>query len=78
MVLQARFRVYGHVAPFQPADDAEPFDMAHVYAGGQVVYTSDQHFGAGSNLILPGRGAGDVCLRNHGLSDKSRGRQGYG
>ena len=30
--------------------------MTHVYAGGRVVFTSDQHFGAGSNLILPGRG----------------------
>ncbi|KAF8550900.1 Allantoicase [Imleria badia] len=52
----ARFRVYGHVAPVQPADDAVPFDLAHVFAGGRVVYTSDQHFGVGSNLILPGRG----------------------
>lgn len=30
--------------------------MAHVYAGGKVVFTSDQHYGVGSNLILPGRG----------------------
>ena len=30
--------------------------MAHVFAGGRVVFTSDQHFGVGSNLILPGRG----------------------
>ncbi|KAH0827389.1 galactose-binding domain-like protein [Lanmaoa asiatica] len=52
----ARFRVYGHVAPVQPADDTVPFDLAHVFAGGRVVYTSDQHFGVGSNLILPGRG----------------------
>ncbi|KAG1715751.1 hypothetical protein ID866_1419 [Astraeus odoratus] len=52
----ARFRVYGNVAPVQPADDFEPFDLAHVFAGGRVVFTSDQHFGVGSNLILPGRG----------------------
>jgi len=52
----ARFRVYGQVAPVQPADDLMPFDLAHVFAGGRVVYTSDQHFGVGSNLILPGRG----------------------
>ncbi|KIK80872.1 hypothetical protein PAXRUDRAFT_214916 [Paxillus rubicundulus Ve08.2h10] len=52
----ARFRVYGHVAPIQPADDTEAFDLAHVFAGGRVVFTSDQHFGVGSNLILPGRG----------------------
>jgi len=32
------------------------FDLAHVYAGGRVVFTSDQHFGVGANLILPGRG----------------------
>ncbi|KAG6378302.1 galactose-binding domain-like protein [Boletus reticuloceps] len=52
----ARFRVYGHVAPVQPDEDSVSFDMAHVFAGGRVVYTSDQHFGVGSNLTLPGRG----------------------
>ncbi|KAL4080245.1 galactose-binding domain-like protein [Scleroderma yunnanense] len=52
----ARFRVYGHVSPVQPADDCESFDLAHVFAGGRVVFTSDQHYGVGSNLILPGRG----------------------
>ncbi|KAE9411273.1 allantoicase [Gymnopus androsaceus JB14] len=44
----ARFRVYGHVKPL--------FDLAHVFAGGRVEFVSDQHFGVGSNLILPGRG----------------------
>lgn len=53
--VQARFRVYGHVAPVFP-EGAELFDLAHVFAGGQVLFTSDQHFGVGSNLILPGRG----------------------
>ncbi|KAF9222767.1 Allantoicase [Gyrodon lividus] len=52
----ARFRVYGHVAPVQPTDDSEAFDLAHVFAGGCVVLTSNQHYGVGSNLILPGRG----------------------
>lgn len=52
----ARFRVYGHIFPVQPADDTESFDLAHVFAGGRVVFTSDQHYGVGSNLILPGRG----------------------
>ncbi|KAL0956407.1 hypothetical protein HGRIS_002554 [Hohenbuehelia grisea] len=52
----ARFRVYGHVAPVFPQDPSVPFDLAHVFAGGCVVYTSDQHFGVGSNIILPGRG----------------------
>ncbi|KAA1474226.1 allantoicase [Dentipellis sp. KUC8613] len=50
----ARFRVYGHVVPLHPA--VGEFDVAHVFAGGRVVFTSDQHFGVGSNLILPGRG----------------------
>jgi len=54
--LQARFRVYGHVAAVQPADDAVTFDLAHVFAGGRVIAVSDQHYGVGSNLILPGRG----------------------
>ncbi|EMD37856.1 hypothetical protein CERSUDRAFT_105740 [Gelatoporia subvermispora B] len=52
----ARFRVYGLVAPVFPADMSAEFDLAHVFSGGRVVATSDQHFGVGSNLILPGRG----------------------
>ncbi|KAH9858744.1 allantoicase [Lenzites betulinus] len=52
----ARFRVYGLVAPIFPADTSAVFDLAHAFSGGRVVYTSDQHFGVGSNLILPGRG----------------------
>lgn len=39
-----------------PVDESEAFDLAHVFAGGRVEFTSDQHFGVGSNLILPGRG----------------------
>ena len=54
--LQARFRVYGKVAPVFPSDTSQLFDLAHVFAGGLVEFTSDQHFGVGSNLILPGRG----------------------
>ncbi|KIY44484.1 Allantoicase [Fistulina hepatica ATCC 64428] len=52
----ARFRAYGNVAPVYPDDPRATFDLAHVFAGGRVEFTSDQHFGAGSNLILPGRG----------------------
>nr|GAT44637.1 allantoicase [Mycena chlorophos] len=52
----ARFRVYGQVHPVHPANASEAFDLAHVFAGGRVEFTSDQHFGVGSNLILPGRG----------------------
>ena len=54
--LQARFRVYGAVTPMFPSDVCEEFDLAHVFSGGRVVFTSDQHFGVGSNLIIPGRG----------------------
>ncbi|KAI0093246.1 allantoicase [Irpex rosettiformis] len=52
----ARFRVYGLVTPVFPLEIGTVFDLAHVFSGGRVVYTSDQHFGVGSNLILPGRG----------------------
>ncbi|KAF7321678.1 putative allantoicase [Mycena kentingensis (nom. inval.)] len=52
----ARFRVYGAVHAVHPQSPTEAFDLAHVFAGGRVEFTSDQHFGVGSNLILPGRG----------------------
>ncbi|KZT26690.1 allantoicase [Neolentinus lepideus HHB14362 ss-1] len=52
----ARFRVYGLVTPIFPENPTDLLDLAHVLAGGRVVFTSDQHFGVGSNLILPGRG----------------------
>ena len=53
---EARFRVYGVVSPTFSLHESEMFDLAHVFAGGHVEYVSNQHFGAGSNLILPGRG----------------------
>ncbi|KAE8210063.1 hypothetical protein CF327_g6019 [Tilletia walkeri] len=63
----ARFRVYGTIPPPPPTlgigevlnsgnDHLNTLDLAHVLNGGRVIYTSDQHFGVGSNLILPGRG----------------------
>lgn len=63
----ARFRVYGQIAPPPPGlgfgekvnrQDARlgALDLAHVMNGGRVVYTSDQHFGVGANVLLPGRG----------------------
>ncbi|KAF8813811.1 allantoicase [Phlegmacium glaucopus] len=52
----ARFRTYGQVTPVHPSDNNSVFDLAHVFAGGRVLDVSDQHFGVGSNLILPGRG----------------------
>lgn len=63
----ARFRVYGVVPP-PPVGQGEGeqvnaensalnvLDLAHCLNGGRVVFTDDQHFGAGSNIILPGRG----------------------
>ena len=58
----ARFRVYGLVSPIFPADLGAELDLAHVLSGGRVVRVSDQHFGTGSNLLLPGRGKWCVCL----------------
>lgn len=52
---QARFRVYGIVVPIFPPT-GELLDLAHVLSGGRVVAVSDQHFGVGPNLLLPGRG----------------------
>ena len=48
--------MYGHVIPVFPASPVEPFDLAHIFAGGRVVATSDDHFASSSNLLLPGRG----------------------
>ncbi|KAI8458332.1 galactose-binding domain-like protein [Phakopsora pachyrhizi] len=53
----ARFRVYGNPIPVYPDGI---FDLASVLLGAQVVFTSDQHYGVGSNLILPGRGPNNM------------------
>ena len=55
MTAQARFRVYGFVTPVFPHLSFS-FDLASVYSGGQAILVSDQHYGVGSNLLLPGRG----------------------
>ncbi|ELU42524.1 allantoicase [Rhizoctonia solani AG-1 IA] len=47
---------YNPVAPIFPADVHAPLDLASVFSGARVVFTSDQHFGIGPNLLLPGRG----------------------
>jgi allantoicase len=65
----ARFRVYGTVPPppiglgeneYSTDSERDPalnaLDLAHVLNGGRVVFTSDQHFGVGPNVLLPGRG----------------------
>ena len=53
-----RFRVYGTAVPplLTAAQLSLPLDLAYVLNGGSVVALSDQHFGTGLNLILPGRG----------------------
>ena len=53
---KARFRVYGVVSPVMPLGKSDMFDLAHVFAGGRIESVSNQHFGVGTNLILPGRG----------------------
>jgi allantoicase len=72
---QARFRVYGLVMPVFPANLDETFDLAHVTSGGRAVAVSDQHFGVGSNLILPGRGSFRHTFNDRVLSLR---RKGYG
>ena len=56
--------MYGLVTPVFPSRLDAQFDLAHVFAGGRVVFTSDQHFGVGSNLILPGRGMSALLLQS--------------
>ena len=61
-----RFRVYGTIPPpglglglGEESGESPPLnrlDLAHVMNGGRVIFTSDQHFGQGSNVLLPGRG----------------------
>jgi len=77
---QARFRVYGAVSPVIPSDVHEEFDLAHVFSGGRVVLTSDQHFGVGSNLLLPGRGTIITTLHTTAGSTihSPKHREGYG
>lgn len=72
-----RFRAYGRVipppAPAQPAGAA--VDLAYVLNGGAVTGESDQHFGRGGNLILPGRGKD---MGDGWETRRSRGRLGTG
>ncbi|KAI8384224.1 galactose-binding domain-like protein [Radiomyces spectabilis] len=52
----ARFRAYGNVSAIFPKDTSAVIDLAYVGNGGRCVAASDEHFGPGSNLLLPGRG----------------------
>lgn len=53
----ARLRVYGKVAPvdFDVATDA-PIDLAALTNGARALAWNDAHFGAVTNMLLPGRG----------------------
>ncbi|GAA6024809.1 hypothetical protein JCM11491_005615 [Sporobolomyces phaffii] len=75
-----RFRAYGHVvASNTPAPStvtpAGLVDLAHVLNGGTVTGESDQHFGRGGNLVLPGRGKD---MGDGWETKRSRGRLGTG
>lgn len=74
-----RFRAYGKVlpAPAPPSDSPSPeaVDLAFVLNGATVVGESDQHFGRGGNLILPGRGKD---MGDGWETKRSRGRLGTG
>lgn len=52
----ARFRLYGRAVPVWPEDRAAEVDLSAAVNGGVAVAVSDQHFGKGANLLLPGRG----------------------
>ncbi|GAA5803433.1 allantoicase [Helicostylum pulchrum] len=52
----ARFRAYGEVHPTLPKDLNELVDLVYVGNGGRSVQVSDEHYGPGDFLVLPGRG----------------------
>lgn len=70
-----RFRAYGKVLPPAPSNSVAAEDLAHVLSGSSVVGESDQHFGRGGNLILPGRGKD---MGDGWETKRSRGRLGSG
>ncbi|KAL8280170.1 hypothetical protein RQP46_007500 [Phenoliferia psychrophenolica] len=69
-----RFRAYGKVLP-TPSETDDAVDLAHVLSGATVTGESDQHFGRGGNLILPGRGKD---MGDGWETKRSRGRLGSG
>lgn len=70
-----RFRAYGHVVPSPAGPSEEAVDLAFVLNGATVTGESDQHFGRGGNLILPGRGKD---MGDGWETKRSRGRLGSG
>ncbi|KAM0746786.1 Allantoicase [Meredithblackwellia eburnea MCA 4105] len=72
-----RFRAYGHVIlpEATPETLSAPLDLAYVLNGARAIAQSDQHFGKGANLILPGRGKD---MGDGWETKRSRGRLGTG
>jgi hypothetical protein len=70
------------VSPIFPKDPLESLDLAHVYNGGRVIAVSDQHFGVGPNLLLPGRGIYALLYNGFAMilifAFNIDSRQGYG
>lgn len=52
----ARFRLYGQAIPVFPARGDVEVELSAAVMGGVAVACSDEHFGARTNLLLPGRG----------------------
>ncbi|CAO3622860.1 unnamed protein product [Mucor hiemalis] len=52
----ARFRAYGEVQASLPKDPNAVFDLAYIGHGGRSVQVSDEHYGPGDFLVLPGKG----------------------
>jgi allantoicase len=53
----ARLRVHGQPQiDWQSADRSELVDLIAMEAGGHIVAANNQHFGAASSLLMPGRG----------------------
>ncbi|SGZ12188.1 BQ5605_C028g10487 [Microbotryum silenes-dioicae] len=57
--------------------DSDPIDLASILQGGRLTSTSDEHYGVGSYLLLPGRGKdredGWHTRRSRGHLDTDRG-----
>ncbi|KAI9714950.1 MAG: hypothetical protein M1812_006263 [Candelaria pacifica] len=52
----ARFRLFGKAVPVFPESKEQEIELSAAVNGGVAVRASDQHFGMGGNLLLPGRG----------------------
>lgn len=52
----ARFRLYGTPTAVFPEDLNTEIDLAHISNGGVAIDSSDEHYGATDDLLIPGRG----------------------